>query len=71
MTLLWLGIPAGIAAGLGIGLVGGIMQIVDGVNAAPWAGWDIAVGVLRIVLSSAIGIGTFAVFAVAGALVAR
>ena len=67
-------ILAGICLGLYLGLwlcfIGGIVQFIEGVTATPVGGLDIAVGILRFLVSGIVGWGTFLVITSIGAFIA-
>lgn len=61
------GIVLGIWLGIWVCLVGGIIQIVEAVKATPVSSWGIAWGIVRVLLTSVAGWGSFAICAGAGA----
>jgi len=50
-----LGVVLGVWMGIGVMLVGGIVQIIDGIKATPTNSWWIAFGITRIACSSIVG----------------
>lgn len=65
------GIVLGLWLGVWVCLVGGIVQIIDSVKQTPVPALDVAWGIVRVLLSSLVGWGSFALcFVVGGSLLA-
>lgn len=60
------GIALGIWIGIWICLVGGIIQIVEALKATPVSSWGIAWGIVRVLLTSLAGWGSFGLCVFAG-----
>lgn len=60
------GIALGIWLGIWVCLVGGIVQLIEAVKATPIESFGIAWGIARILLTSVVGWGSFAICAFAG-----
>ena len=59
LALICLGLILGAWLGIRVMLIGGIIQLVEGIKAQPIVASGIAFGVTRILLSSAVGWGTW------------
>lgn len=55
LALIALGLFLGIYVGVYLMLIGGIIQIVEGIKATPIVSWDIAIGVIRFMFAGAVG----------------
>lgn len=59
ILIFFAGIILGLWLGLWVMFIGGIEQIVDGINVEPADGTDIAWGIVRIIFAAGIGWGSF------------
>lgn len=70
ILLILAGVVAGVYVGLWLMFIGGIVQIVDAVQASPVSGMDIGVGIVRIVFAGFTGTVSAFVLILPGAAIA-
>lgn len=58
ILLMIAGVAFGVYVGLWLCFVGGVVQIVDAVQAHPVSGMDIAIGIVRVLCTGVAGVGT-------------